>query len=356
MAYGKITLSERIAGVARHAKQLQNRGAVLIICGLLTPLALICSPAFANGPYGNRFVGTSWSGFDSPLFGTLFTQVTPEYAGYWGFVEHREDQFNWGPLDAMYKLAARKHLIVEQHNMIWGQHRWPSIMTPWVTKRNAASAVRNWFAAYAARYRGKFQLIDVVNEPLHNPPAYRVALPGGNTRWGWIIWAYRLARKDFPSARLLINEYNILNNPKTTRRYIRLIRLLEARHLIDGVGCQAHFLEHTKTSIIRADLQRLNRLNLPIYISEFDLNWKSNKKQLQQMKTQFPIFWNDPHVAGITFWDFKQGHTWLPHTYLVLHNGNQRPALVWLKKYLARNPTPRKPVDWLKAYLADHPR
>jgi GH35 family endo-1,4-beta-xylanase len=39
------------------------------------------------------------------------------------------------------------------------------------------------------------------------------------------------------------------------------------------------------------------------------------------MKTQFPIFWMDPHVAGITFWDIKQGHTWLPHTYLVLRNG-----------------------------------
>ena len=301
-------------------------------------LVVTPSPAFANGPYGNRFVGTSWSGFDSPLFGTIFTQVTPEYVGYWGFVEHHEGKFNWGPLDAMYTLAARKHLLVEQHNMIWGQHQWPSIMTQWVNKHNAAAAVRAWFAAYAARYNGRFQFVNVVNEPLHDPPAYRAGLPGGKTKWGWVLWAYRLARKDFPHAKLQINQYNILNDPKETLRYIKLIKKLQTRNLLDGFGCQAHFLEHTKTTVIRENLHRLNRLGLPIYISEFDLNWKSDKNQLWQMKTQFPIFWNDPHVAGVTFWDFKQGHTWLPFTYLIRHNGTPRPALVWLKTYLAKLP------------------
>ena len=292
----------------------------------------------ANGPYGKRFVGTSWSGFDSPLFGTLFTQVTPAYVGYWGFVEHQKGKFNWGPLDAMYRLAARKHLLVVQHNMIWGQHQWPSIMTPWVNKHNAAAAVRTWFAAYAARYNGRFQFINVVNEPLHDPPSYRAGLPGGKAKWGWVIWAYRLARKDFPHAKLLINDYNILNDPQETMRYIKLIKLLQAGNLIDGIGCQAHFLEHTKSSVIRHDLRKLSQLKLPIYISEFDLNWKSDAKQLHQMKTQFPIFWTDTHVAGVTFWDFKQGHTWLPYTYLIRRDGTARPALVWLKKYLAKFP------------------
>jgi hypothetical protein len=62
------------------------------------------------------------------------------------------------------------------------------------------------------------------------------------------VYANGLYGNRFVGTRL-INEYHILGNPRTTRRNIRLIQLLEARHLIDGVGCQAHFLEHSKTSI-----------------------------------------------------------------------------------------------------------
>jgi endo-1,4-beta-xylanase len=313
--------------IKRH-KYLRASAYCIVWAGML-----ICAGAASASAgrlnYGHRFVGTTWSGFDSPLFGTVFTQITPENAGKWGSVEPRRGKFYWGALNAMYRLAARKHLLVKQHNMIWGEQQ-----PRWVNVHNAAAAVRAWYAAYAAHYNGKFQFIDVVNEPLHHPPAYKKGLPGGNTKWGWVIWAYQLARKDFPHAKLLINDYNILGYPKETVKYIHLIRLLQARHLIDGIGCQAHGLEHIKASVIRYDLRKLNSLEIPIYISEYDLNWKSDRKQLRQMKTQFPIFWNDPRVRGVTFWDFKQGHTWLPNTYLIRRNGTPRPAFVWLRNFL----------------------
>ncbi len=310
--------------LARKAiwRGISSFGVVLLAAG-----AISAAPARNN--YGHRFVGTTWSGFDSPLFGTVFTQITPENAGKWGSVEPRKGRFYWGALNAMYRLAAQKHLLVKQHNMIWGEQQ-----PRWINVHNAAAAVRAWYAAYARRYNGKFQFIDVVNEPLHHPPAYQQGLPGGKTRWGWVIWAYQLARKDFPHARLLINDYNILAYPKETAKYIRLIKLLQARHLIDGIGCQAHGLEHIKASVIRYDLHKLGALGIPIYISEYDLNWKSDRGQLRQMKTQFPIFWTDPQVRGVTFWDFMQGHTWLKHSYLIRRNGTPRPAFVWLEKYL----------------------
>lgn len=276
-----------------------------------------------------RFVGTTWSGFSSRYFGTIFRQITPENAGKWGNVEPRPGVFHWRALDQMYRLAARRHLIVKEHNLIWGQQQ-----PLWVNAGNARHAVEQWFAAFAHRYGSRTALMDVVNEPLQHPPVYRRGLPGGGTRWGWVIWCYRLARHDFPHTRLLLNDYNILNSPRNARIYADLVHRLKSLGLIDGVGCQAHGLEHTPLQVIRRCLRIVHRAGVPVYISEYDLNWASDARQLRQMRAQFPIFWNDPHVAGVTFWDFLQGHTWLPHTYLIRADGQPRPAFRWLEGYL----------------------
>jgi endo-1,4-beta-xylanase len=286
-------------------------------------------PAFGHLPPLKRFVGTTWSGFDSPYFGSIFKQLTPENAGKWGSVEPQKGVFHWQALDRMYRLAARRHLLIKEHNLIWGEQQ-----PRWVNRRNAKVAVEKWFAAFARRYANRTALIDVVNEPLQHPPRYRAGLPGGSTRWGWVIWCYRLARQDFPHTRLLLNDYNILNSPPTARIYASLVRRLKSLRLIDGVGCQAHGLEHTSDRTIRQCLRIIESTGVPVYISEFDLNWKSSARQLAEMQRQFPIFWLDRHVAGITFWDFLQGHTWLPHSYLLLSNGQPRPALRWLESYL----------------------
>jgi endo-1,4-beta-xylanase len=303
------------------------------LCASLV-LALACplvSTVWARGGKLPRFVGTTWSGFSSPYFGALFKQITPENAGKWGNIEPQPGRFYWRALDRMYALAARRHLMVKEHNLIWGQQQ-----PGWVKVQNARRAVKQWFAAFARRYGYRTALMDVVNEPLQHPPAYRRGLPGGDTRWGWVVWCYRLARRDFPHTRLLLNDYNILNSPRNARIYAGLVRRLKASGLIDGVGCQAHGLEHTPAKTIRRCLRIVESTGVPVYISEYDLNWKSGARQLAQMRSQFPIFWGDPHIVGITFWDFLQGHTWLPYTYLIRRNGRPRPAFQWLEKYLIR--------------------
>ena len=65
--------------------------------------------------------------------------------------------------------------------------------------------------------------IEVVNEPLHDPPRgagngnYIEALGGnGATGWDWIIESFRMARQYFPNAELGLNEFSITNNPHAT--------------------------------------------------------------------------------------------------------------------------------------------
>ena len=53
--------------------------------------------------------------------------------------------------------------------------------------------MHEWLSAAAQRYPG-VELIDVVNEPLHETPAVAAALGGsGSTGWDWVVEGFRLA-------------------------------------------------------------------------------------------------------------------------------------------------------------------
>jgi len=50
------------------------------------------------------------------------------------------------------------------------------------------------------------------------------------------------------------------------------------------------------------------------------------------------ILWKHSGVKGITLWGYNQGQTWVNGSHLVNSNGTERPALQWLRNYLANNP------------------
>jgi GH35 family endo-1,4-beta-xylanase len=54
------------------------------------------------------------------------------------------------------------------------------------------------------------------------------------------------------------------------------------------------------------------------------------------MQEQFPLFWKNEHIAGVTLWGYVVGATWRPNTGLMTNDGMQRPALKWLVEYLKR--------------------
>ncbi len=282
---------------------------------------------------GRPFLGTTWQGVAYPSFSGFFTQLTPENDGKWGSVEPSPGTFNWSNLSAMYALAAQRGMLVKQHNMIWSQQQ-----PYWVNSVNATTAEQKWFSAYANEFSPN--LMDVVNEPLDGSPSYASGLPDGGTSsssyggFGWVVQAYQLARTDFPNATLLINDYGILASATKTAQYMSLINVLKSKGLIDGIGLEAHGLENVSSATIQSNLNKLDTLDLPIYISEYDLNQTSDQAQLTQMQTQFPIFYTNSMVQGVTLWDFAYGHTWQPNANLLYANGNPRPAMQWLEKYM----------------------
>jgi endo-1,4-beta-xylanase len=294
----------------------------------------------------SKFLGSVYSAAQLPNFTAYFNQVTPENAGKWGAVEAVRDVMDWTQLDAAYAFAKDNGLPFKMHTLIWGnqQPAWIETLPP----EEQLAEIEEWFAAVAERYP-ELDQIDVVNEPLHDPPTtagsgggnYAEALGGaGETGWDWVITAYRLARQYFPSSQLLLNDYSIINTPASVERYKQIISLLQAEDLIDGIGEQGHAFSTTGANdVMAASLDSLAELGLPIYITEMDIDGPTDEIQLRDYQRLFPLFWEHPAVAGITLWGYLPGH-WrsAQGAFLALETGTEKPALAWLREYLQSPP------------------
>jgi GH35 family endo-1,4-beta-xylanase len=315
-------------------------------------------PPLAAGQ--NKFLGNAFGGSsDTSVFAKYWTQLTPGNAGKWGSVAGSPDtsKWTWGALDMAYNYAMKNHLSYKHHTLIWGSQQ-PS----WISSLDSASQynwIETWIKKVGERYP-KMDMVDVVNEGImtHNPPDglngranYINALGGaGKKGFDWIITAFKLARKYMPATtKLLLNDYNIINDNGATYRYLMIIDTLKRMGLIDGIGEQAHSgqVQGTDTSVLMYNLNRLAETGLPLYISELDLGSTSStgaandNYQLQQYQRLFPPWWTHPAVKGITLWGYIQGQMWdqTPVSYLFNSDETARPALFWLADYIKNNPT-----------------
>lgn len=323
----------------------------LMLC--LLPLALHAQEApLAAGQ--QKFLGSAYSAPQSKDFAAYWNKVTPENAGKWGEVEAVRDVMDWRGLDAAHAFAKSHGLPFQMHVMVWGnqQPEWIEKLPPMEQREE----IEEWFAAVAQRYP-ELDFVEVVNEPLHDPPSkddegggnYIAALGGaGASGWDWILESFRMARKHFPHSKLLINDYSITNTPADAKRYRQIVDLLNREKLVDGIGVQAHSFAttiETPMPIHKASLDLLAASGLPIYVTELDIDGKRNAEQLASYQRVFPAFWEHPAVAGITLWGFRPG-MWRTQygANLVRKDGSERPALVWLRDYVRGTGKPAKPT------------
>jgi endo-1,4-beta-xylanase len=304
----------------------------VVTLGLLFSVA---SPINANAAMSrNKFIGNIIGNGVPSNFSNYWNQVTPENATKWEAVESSRDRMNWGGADTDYNYAKSKGFKFKFHTLVWG-----SQAPKWITRLSQAdqkAEITEWIQAAGKKYSGS-DFVDVVNEPLNTPIAFKNAIGGdGSTGWDWVVWSFQQARRAFPNSKLLINEYGIIGNPSAADRYVKIINILKSRGLIDGIGIQCHQFNMDTVSVgtMRTVLNKLSATGLPIYVSELDITG-NDATQLARYKEKFPVLWENPNVKGVTLWGYSQGQTWKTNTHLINSNGKERPALQWLKSYLA---------------------
>lgn len=290
------------------------------------------------------------SGFDHPYFvGNITTrgnirsdfldywdQLTAENEGKWQSVEGNRDSPNWTKTTEYYNYTRQHNIPFKHHTFVWGAQS-PS----WLNNLNSADArseIEEWISEYCRRYPNT-EMIDVVNEstPGHQPAGYARTAYGNN----WITEVFRYARSQCPNSVLILNDYNVLS--WNTEDFIDMARAPAQSGFVDAIGLQSHGLEDRSVTELRGKLDRLyDQLRLPMYISEYDVDIADDNRQRQVFSQQFELFYNYPHIKGITIWGYVQGSTWIPNSGLIHPDGRRRPAMNWLRDYLAMNPPGNK--------------
>ncbi len=321
------------------------------------------------GKCKGKYLGSAYSDNSAGRinFNTYWNQCTAENGSKWGSVEGTQGSFNWSSSDNAYNWAKTNNGLFKYHNFVWGS-QYPS----WVSGASVATIqaeIENYIKACSTHYTpmGGIKLIDVVNEPVHTAITgnYKAALTAGykaepanqndlNNQYGWIIWPYQLARKYFPNAKLLLNEYSVENDQNGALvTYAAMANAVKnapnitdgTKNLIDGVGFQSHAFSlqnpDMSAATFKAALDKMYSLtSLPIHITELDLDGPADE-QLKQYQAIFATAWEHPHVAGITIWGYVDGQTWRTgrtDNGLVTSSGTEHSAMTWIKSYMASQP------------------
>jgi endo-1,4-beta-xylanase len=304
----------------------------------------------------SKFLGNIIPHFVPAQYTQLWNQVTPENAGKWESIESTRNTMSWGNLDRAYKLAYDNGHKFRFHTFVWGSQEpgWLKSLSP----AQQLVELEELMSRVAQRYP-VIHYIDVVNEPLHAPSSMREALGGnGATGWDWVIRSFELARKYFPDSELHLNDYHIMAGwtDDDLNKYLQIIKLLNDRKLIDGIGIQSHHFNMNLVSVshMKTKLDRLAAFGIPIYVTELDITgkpaWESDEvyrtyreqnpvedenRQYERYRDKFPVFWEHEGVAGITLWGYIEGTTWAVGSGLLNSNGTERKALTWLREYMA---------------------
>ena len=322
-----------MSGTPSRVSHPAGRFKFFAACVFLATAAVSC----AQMATGTKYYGNILPGTLPPFvsFGVYFNQVTPENSGKWGTVESTRNVMNWSQMDSIYNFAKSRGYPLKQHTFVWGKQE-PGWMTA-LSATEAAAEVEEWIRLFAQRYPD-IEYCDVVNEPFHAPPSFKNAIGGdGATGWDWVIWAFTKARQYLPNAKLLINEYSVLEGGVTVQEYANLINLLKARGLIDGAGLQCHLTSRgLSPTTAKSRLDLLTSLTgVPLNISEYGIDSANDSTQLSIYQQLIPVFMEHPNVIGVTGWGYLQGYTWKANSWILYANETtERPALTWLRGYL----------------------
>ena len=318
-------------------KHLPSVG-LLLLASLIMPQQ--AKAQVSQNPY--KFLGnitTSYNvdaGDNFPKYYTLWNQITCENESKWSSVEGSRGNFNWG-CDKAFNYAKQHNFTYKFHALVWGA-QYPNWLSSLSAKERFA-ALTNWFNKAKAKYK-TLPMIDVVNEAVGNHQAGNPMMKetlggGGKTGYDWLIKAFEMAYERWPDAILIYNDYNSIQ--WDIDNYIDLVRTLrDAGAPIDAYGNQSHDVNDISENNLKNALKKQqDALQMPMFVTELDIDKGDDEQQKAQYQRVLPAMWEAPYCAGVTLWGYVLGRTWVDNSGLYRGNGQERPAMTWIKEYMA---------------------
>jgi endo-1,4-beta-xylanase len=238
---------------------------------------------------------------------------------------------DYGPADTVAGFALENDLVLRGHNLLW-YHRTPSWYFDLATRQEQERAIIQRVKRLAGRYRGMVHSWDVVNEPIEPKDGRKDGLRSGvfleTIGPDYLDLVYRVTRETDPTARLVVNEYDVeFDTPEQEARRTALLNLLERMRRsgtpVDAVGIQAHLScsggPPFSASRLRRFLADVAGLGLTIQITELDVTDESapsdqaiRDRLVADAYRQFlDAALDEPAVKMVVTWGLSDRHSWI---------------------------------------------
>ena len=277
----------------------------------------------------------------------VFDTVTLPF--YWRGFEPQRGNADTARLLTTARWFADRGVRVKGHPLVWH-----TLAPLWLNERTDAevdAAIRERVAREVAAFAGVVDLWDAINEVVILPvftaednAVTRLAQSKG--RVGMVRLAFETARQANPSARLVLNDFDLSED------YERLIgECLDAGVQIDALGLQTHMHQGFRgEETIWNVLERFARFGLPLQLTEttllsgdlmpteiVDLNdyvvksWPSTPegelRQADELVRHYRTVVAHPAVESLTYWGLTDEGSWLgAPSGLVRADGTLKPS------------------------------
>ena len=194
----------------------------------------------------------------------------------WYATEPEPGKLNYTLADKMLEFLRANQIIARGHNIFWEN---PKYTPAWVLNLSGPelqAAVNSRIQSLMSKYREEFIHWDVSNEMLHFD-FYEQRLGPNAT-----LHFYETAHALDPLATLFMNEFNVVEtcsdvNSTVDNYILRLRELKRGGVSMDGIGLEGHFTV-PNLPLMRAVLDKLATLGLPIWLTEVDISSTLDKK------------------------------------------------------------------------------
>lgn len=227
-----------------------------------------------------------------PLYAAAYEReagiLVPEFEGKWSSLQPKEGVFDFSGLDRIIAWGQARGRTTRGHALVWHDS-----FPDWAVAAagEGPARARAVMAAHIARVLSTTRLRirdwDVVNEPVADPPGSDTPQAEGELRdtpflrtlgRAYIETAFRLAREQDATLRLVLNEYGVEEDTpwaeEKRRRLLTLLRDLVRRRVpIDAVGIQAHLQMDRpfNPAVFTAFLRAIRAEGLSVLVTELDI-------------------------------------------------------------------------------------